>query len=164
MPTQVRNVLSSFGVNPNPIYVYNGETIKAMRGNRETEYHLDAFVFAGLANSPLPDQTNYHYWIAIGFDHYTYDVVEYTINHLLDPNSPFPNEYTETSRTRKSDYMLYLNWGFDGISNGWFYSGCFDMDDRIDTTPPLGGHTSTYDYNFSNIYYFRIPGPFFGGV
>ena len=90
-------------------------------------------------------------WTATGFDHYTYDEVEYTLNKILNPSHPDPYGYTETDRQQMEDFMLYMNWGFDGISNGWFYSGCFDMSNRIENGPILGGYTDEYDYNFTDI-------------
>lgn len=99
-----------------------------------------------------------HYWIASGFDEYTYDNVTYTLNKVLNPSHPFPNEYTETGREAVVDYMLYLNWGCDGISNGWFHSGCFDMSQRVDNhfedSIVVGGTTPEYNYNFTNITFF----------
>ena len=48
--------------------------------------------------------------------------------------------------------MLYMNWGYDGISNGWFLQGCFKMDEREDEGI-VAGQTGTYNYNFQNIEY-----------
>lgn len=56
--------------------------------------------------------------------------------------------------------MLYMNWGYDGYSNGWFNSGCFDMSARVDgSASSIGGTMPTLDYNFVDIELFTIDNP-----
>ena len=83
--------------------------------------------------------------------------LNFVISHLKSVyDNPYPNGYTETGRVAKQEYMLYINWGYDGISNGWFHNGCFDMSQRIEDEIILGGYTDEYDYNFVDISYFAV--------
>lgn len=55
-----------------------------------------------------------------------------------------------------------MNWGYDGYSNGWFISGCFDMSQRdssTNTSIPIGGLKPTLDYNFVNVEVMTINNP-----
>jgi len=54
----------------------------------------------------------------------------------------------------RSAKKLYMNWGFDGIGNGWFYRGCFDMSERQYMNSALHSPSGEYDYNFSDISFF----------
>lgn len=158
---KTREVLAGFTIQPQNIHFFNSGVItpRLFISGYYSHYCQDVFVFKGSSNGDLPDNTNSYTWIASGFDHYTYDVVEYTLNKILNPSHPDPYGYTETDRQEMEDFLLYMNWGFDGISNGWFYSGCFDMSQRTEDELIIGGATDEYDYNFSNIQYFIIPGP-----
>ncbi|MBO7314381.1 MAG: Spi family protease inhibitor [Alistipes sp.] len=157
---KTREVLAGFTFQPQNIVLFNSGVITPwlFTSGNDSQYRQDVFVFKGSSNGNLPDNTNSHTWIASGFDHYTYDIVEYTLNKVLNPSHPNPYGYTETDRQNMEEFMLYINWGFDGISNGWFYSGCFDMSQRIEDDLIIGGDTDEYDYNFSSIQYFIIPG------
>lgn len=156
--TKTKSVLNGFNMTSLNIQNYNSGDIlpTQMTIGDNTSFCRDMFMFRGTANRNLPDNSLAYTWIATGFDHITYDRVEYTLNSYLNPSHPDPTGYTETDREEMEEFMLHINWGFDGISNGWFYSGCFDMDERVETTPPLGGYTSEYDYNFSSIQYYII--------
>ena len=150
--TRVKAVFDSFNnTMSSNIYSFNGDPITPRWYNIFQTYRQDAFFFKGLANTVLPDSSVAHVWTATGFDHYTYDKVVYTLNKFLDPSHHDPNGYTETERTTINDFMLYMNWGYDGISNGWFHSGCFDMSKRIENGPVVGGYTDEYDYNFTDV-------------
>lgn len=158
---KTREVLAGFDCQPQNIFFFNSGVItpRLITSGYYSHYCQDVFVFKGTSDGELPDNTNSHTWIASGFDLYTYDIVEYTLNKVLNPSHPDPYGYTETDRQNKEKFMLNINWGFDGISNGWFYSGCFDMSQRIEDEFIIVGATDEYDYNFSNIQYFIIPGP-----
>lgn len=149
--TRVKAVFDSFYPVSTSIYSFNGDPITPRWYANFKQYREDVFIFKGLANTALPDSSVAHVWLATGFDDYSYDKVEYTLNKFVDPFHPDPYGYTETNRVTKHDYMLYMNWGFDGISNGWFHSGCFDMSQRIENGPVLGGYTEKYEYNFMDI-------------
>jgi hypothetical protein len=153
---KIRDTYASFGPQLTGIYYFNGETITPRVYTFFHTYRKDIFVFNGYTTSlfGLPEGGYAHTWIATGFDDYTYDVVKYTQNRMLDPNHPLPDEYTETSRETKRDFMLWMNWGYDGISNGWFHSGCFDMSNRVNESTDGFIITEEYDYNFDEISYF----------
>lgn len=152
--TRVKSVFDSFNPYSTGIFNFDGEPIKPRYYAIFHQYREDVFIMKGFSNTSLPDNSVAHVWTATGFDHYTYDKVEYTLNKILNPSHPDPYGYTETDRQQMEDFMLYMNWGFDGISNGWFYSGCFDMSDRIENGPIVGGYTDKYDYNFTDIEFF----------
>lgn len=152
---KVKSVLESFGQPTGSVVTFEGDPILPRYIVYFEDYLEDIFVFYGSAGERLPNGGVAHYWISTGFDEYTYEKVKYTLNKFLDPTHPFPNGYTETSRQSCMDYYLYLNWGFDGISNGWFYSGCFDMSAREEYTT-INGATSEYDYNFTNVSFFMV--------
>lgn len=149
--TRVKAVFDSFNPMSTSIYSFDGDPIKPRWYTIFQQYRQDVFLFKGLANTTLPDSSVAHVWTATGFDHYTYDRVVYTLNKFINPSHHDPYGYTETERETINDFMLYMNWGFDGISNGWFYSGCFDMSKRIENGPMLGGYTDEYDYNFMDV-------------
>lgn len=153
---KVKSVLDSFGQTTNAITAFTGNPILPVYHPIYDNYNQDLFMLRGTTTTNVPNGGTGHTWIANGFDRYTYDKVTYTLNSILNPSHPNPNGYTETSRESCCDYMLYFNWGYDGISNGWFHSGCFDMSGRVDTGTSLTGNTAEYNYNFSNISYFRI--------
>lgn len=158
--TRVKAVFDSFNTLSTPIYSFNGNPIIAEWDEDRKEYKECVFFFKGLASELLPDSSVAHVWLATGFDDYSYDKIEYTLNKFVNPSHPDPYGYTETNRVTIHDYMLYMNWGFDGISNGWFHSGCFDMSKRIENGPVLGGYTDEYDYNFMDIEVFMgLPFP-----
>lgn len=149
--TRVKAVFDSFNPMSSSIYSFDGDPIKPRWYTIFQQYRQDVFLFKGLANTTLPDSSVAHVWTATGFDHYTYDRVIYTLNKFINPSHHDPYGYTETERETINDFMLYMNWGYDGISNGWFYSGCFDMSKRIENGPMLGGYTDEYDYNFMDV-------------
>ncbi len=149
--TRVKAVFDSFNPRSSSIYNFDGDPITPRWYKIFHQYRQDVFLFKGLANTTLPDSSVAHVWTATGFDHYTYDRVVYTLNKFVNPSHPNPYGYTETERETINDFMLYMNWGFDGISNGWFHSGCFDMSERIENGLVVGGYTSEYDYNFTDI-------------
>lgn len=159
---KVKSVLASFGVGTGAITSFSGNPIlpRTEANTFGGSYKKDSFIFCGTMSTAgsLPNGGRSHYWLANGFNKYTYDYVTYTLNSILDPSHPNPNDYTETARESRIDYLLYFNWGFDGISNGWFHSGCFDMSERVEDTSGNtinpNPSTSEYDYNFSNISFF----------
>ena len=158
--SKVKSVLASFGISTSNTTSFLGDPILPRYLGTFITRKEDMFVFRGTVagGESMPNGGVAHYWIASGFDEYTYDNVTYTLNKVLNPSHPFPNEYTETGREAVVDYMLYLNWGYDGISNGWFHSGCFDMSQRVDNhfedSIVVGGTTPEYNYNFTNITFF----------
>ena len=155
--SRVHSVLSSFGANLLDVRTY-GELHASILGNPIIVVKdRDAYVFRGIySNSAF----NAHTWLATGRDDFSYDLVEYTLNKILNPNHSDPLGYTETNRVKKYDYMLYMNWGYDGYSNGWFNSGCFDMSARVDgSASSIGGTMPTLDYNFVDIELFTIDNP-----
>lgn len=149
--TRVKAVFDSFNPISTSIYSFDGDPITPRWYAIFHQYRQDVFLFKGLANTALPDSSVAHVWTATGFDHYTYDRVVYTLNKFINPSHHDPDGYTETERTTINDFMLYMNWGYDGISNGWFHSGCFDMSKRIENGPAFGGYTDEYDYNFMDV-------------
>lgn len=151
---KTREVLQSLGVDVSSVRTYNGETIKPRYDRIWQSYKNDIFVFRGQVNNSLslPEGGMYHTWIATRFKIVKYDYVEGISNGILDPSNPGETGYTETFRESREDYMLYMNWGYDGISNGWFLQGCFKMDEREDEGI-VAGQTGTYNYNFRNIEY-----------
>lgn len=155
--TKTKEVLASFGALLGDVEFYDNGPIVPRFYAVFAEYREDIFIFRGTLDSDedLIEGGYAHTWLANGFDDYSYDIVEYTKNSLINPSHPDPNGYTETNRESKQDFMLYMNWGYDGIGNGWFHSGCFDMSQRIDDGGiSLGGNTTTYDYNFTDIAFF----------
>lgn len=154
--SKVQSVLSSFGVNISNIQPYNTLHVQLLRYPIEF-YDPDVYVFRGTYNNSELIPTQEHTWIATGHRGYRYEVIEYTLNSLIDPSHPNPYDYTETNRVRKYDYILYLNWGYDGHSNGWFNSACFDMSKRIESdASSIMGPLPTLNYNFINIQSFII--------
>ena len=159
--SKVHSVLDGFGVTVGNIQSHD-------------EYHMHALanpiivirpdfnisVFRGVLNGLLSKNTLT--WISVGYCFYRYDEVVSTLNYLINPNHPDPYGYTETERTQKYDAMYYMNWGYDGYSNGWFAAGCFDMSQRITDgiSTPLGGWTPELNYNYVNVQMFEIHNPY----
>ena len=160
---KIKSVLDSFGVGTSAVTSFVGDPIlPRYLGTTFKTRKEDAFIFRGTEASlnTLPNGGTAHCWLANGFDDYTYYNVTYTLNSIINPLHPNPNGYTETARELIHDYMLYFNWGCDGISNGWFHSGCFDMSGRDESNGvTVGGNTAEYTYNFSNISFFSQHDP-----
>lgn len=153
---KVKSVLDSFNITTYNITTYN---IEALIPPRLGDNFLStSFVFRGNIdpNMVLPENSNAHVWMANGFLDKSYDLVHYMKNSFINPNHPDPDGYTETHRETMHEYMFYINWGYDGMGNGWYRSGCFDMsrrtsrEDAIEMNPTEGGN-----YNFDNIYCFK---------
>ena len=156
---KIKEVYASFGSRMGAnINYFDGQIISPHMDQHYGTYDEYIFIFRGTLDSDedLIEGGYAHAWLANGFMDYTYDEVEYTKNSLINPSHPYPNGYTETGRVAKQEYMLYINWGYDGISNGWFHNGCFDMSQRIEDEIILGGYTDEYDYNFVDISYFAV--------
>ena len=160
---KVRSVANDMGMNVGSVTSFTGSAISPRYYALFKQYYKDTFVFRGTVDNTisLPNGSAAHCWISTGFDDYSYDKVKYKLNKLIDASHPDPNGYTEISRERVHDYMLYLNWGFDGISNGWFHSGCFDMSAAVerDDIVSVIDTPSTYSYNFANISFFSQLAP-----
>lgn len=156
--SKIKSVIDSFNPYTTDIFYYSNGVISPRYYAQFEKYRQDLFVFRGELDSDedLIEGGYAHTWISTGFDDYSYDIVELTSNRFLNPNHPDPYGYTETSRETVHDFMLYMNWGYDGISNGWFHSGCFDMSERIEDGAVSGGYTPKYDYNFIDITYFSV--------
>lgn len=155
--SKVQNVLSSFGADVDYVQPYSSYHIQLLANPIYEIYDPDVFVFRGVYKDYELIPTNAHTWISTGHRGYIYEVIEYTLNKFIDPSHPNPNGYTETNRVRKYDYILYINWGYDGHSNGWFNSGCFDMSKRIESdAPSIIEPMPTLNYNFVNIQSFKI--------
>lgn len=154
--TKVRSVLESFGAEVGEI------TAVPLANPYINIIDRDVYVFRGTYDDPLSILPGAHTWVATGLNEHTYDRVVYMPNYMIDPNHPNPNEYTETSREQIVEYLYYMNWGYDGYSNGWFISGCFDMSQRdsyTNTSIPIGGLKPTLDYNFVNVEVMTINNP-----
>ena len=155
--SKMRSVLASFGVtagdntyiNSFPWFAPTNPMIMIL-----PTYSL--FVYRGKLGGVLSKKS--HTWLATGCYYYHFYEIEFTLNRILNPNHPDPTGYTETNRELKYDAMYYMNWGYDGYSNGWFAAGCFDMSKR-ETIPnymPEIPERSTLNYNFSDVQLFEV--------
>lgn len=160
--SKVHEVLESFGADLGPIRI-NGDYLHPVATNVQN-YDRDVFVFKGVLDQPSSKQSLT--WVAVGYYLYSYDDVELTLNYLIDPNSPDPYGYTETSRVVRYGSMDYMNWGYDGYSNGWFKTGCYDMSQRQNDVDHvgLGGILPTLSYRYVNINWFEVNCPFYGQI
>lgn len=90
--------------------------------------NLDAHqpVYVGGSNDD-----NGHAWVVDGYHNESYGVRYYRYNTLYDPINPSPNQprLILVGTTVTTTRMLHCNWGYNGMCNGWFTYGNFDLDD-----------------------------------
>ena len=156
--TKIKTILDGFGCEVGSITSHSDTPMVPMYNAAADDYYADTFVIQGssLSDEPMPNQTYQHTWIASRSRVHRYDKVTYGLNQFYNPSAADPNGYTELAREVKYNYMFYFNWGFDGISNGWFNRDCFDMSQRVGEYNSLIDIQEVYDYNFDEINYFMV--------
>ena len=81
-----------------------------------------------------------HSWVLDGYsreelkiDYYVYN------NYVITPGVQHP-EYILDHTVERTNIMLHFNWGWNGICDGWYNFGCFDIRYPVE-----------YDYNGSSV-------------
>lgn len=154
--SDIHTVLSSFGCHLSDIDNYTEESFTFRPNAPYHSYRDDILVIQGSLDNyeEMENGLYIHTWIATGIQDLRHDYITYGLNKFYNPTHPDPYGYTEISRVEMQDVLLYMNWGFDGIGNGWFYRGCFDMSERQYMNSALHSPSGEYDYNFSDISFF----------
>lgn len=156
--SKIKSVLNSFGCTTNAVHSYNDVVIAPRYNSATDKYYNDSYIIQGtLSNADEMHNGKYiHTWLSPGVKVKKYEYVLYGLNKSYNPTHPDPYGYTELEREERENVMMYFNWGFDGRSNGWYNRGCFDMTQRITNSINLNEELGEYNYNYSDISYFRI--------
>lgn len=154
----IKTVVESFGCTTDAIHLYSDVAISPRYNAATDKYYDDSYIIQGfLANAEEMHNGKYvHTWLCPGVKVRTFDYIVYGLNKFYNPTHPNPNGYTEIEREARESVMMYLNWGFDGMSNGWFNIDCFDMTQGSDENLNLYDELGEFSYNFRDISYFRV--------
>jgi hypothetical protein len=99
-----------------------------------------------LLMSGVPDSTSSigHAWVVDGYKHIRHAYSEYTRD--------YGTVVWTLERTVLTDsYYTHVNWGWDGLSNGYFYTGIFDTSTPYtldDSTLSSTGHKYAYNLHY----------------
>lgn len=84
---------------------------------------------------------NGHAWVV---DAYTASVVEY-YNYRL--NMETGTSTNTLIRTAYLNPLLHINWGWNGVFNGYFAAGCFDVQKAVQYDTKKSTETNNYQYD-----------------
>ena len=127
-------VVSNF-INFKTTEVYNGNSI---------------WIMYGVGTNPDTGERYAHTYIVDGRNYVRYVTEE----RILDPSTNPPTIVDAYNRTETNYDYLHVNWGWDGISNGYFYYGTFNSSNPISLDDPYSG---TNNDNFtSGLKYIKV--------